>query len=146
MEKSLSLLDEISQSFDCEIPSINTYSPQALAFLGDCVFEIIIRSVMVGRGNKRSDSLHKSKSQIVNARVQAQMIEALEPELTEEEAAWYRRGRNTKTHSSAKNATVGQYKKATGLETMYGYLYLTGQQARMMELTKRGLELVDIIV
>ena len=74
------------------------------------------------------------------AQTQASMIEALLPYLTEEEEAVYKRGRNAKSYTSAKNASIGDYRKATGMEALVGYLYLTGQEARIMELIKTGLK------
>lgn len=146
MEESLSLLDKIKKTFDCDNVDVRTYSPLTLAFMGDCVFEIVIRSVVVERGNRQAGSLHKAKTAVVNAKVQARMIEALMEELTEEERAVYKRGRNAKPHTIAKNASVNDYRKATGLEALFGYLYLNGQEDRILELTKRGLELVDITI
>ena len=146
MEESLSLLDKIKKTFDCDNVDVRTYSPLTLAFIGDCVFEIVIRSIVVERGNRQAGSLHKAKTAVVNAKVQARMIEALMEELTEEERAVYKRGRNAKPHTVAKNASVNDYRKATGLEALFGYLYLNGQEDRILELTKRGLELVNIII
>ena len=146
MEESLSLLDKIKKTFDCDNVDVRMYSPLTLAFMGDCVFEIVIRSIVVERGNRQAGSLHKIKSSVVNAKVQARMIEALMEELTEEERAVYKRGRNAKPHTVAKNASVNDYRKATGLEALFGYLYLNGQEDRILELTKRGLELIDITI
>ena len=146
MEESLSLLGKIKQEFYCGEIDIRTYSPLTLAFLGDCVFEIIIRTVVVERGNRAADGLHKTKSAIVNAGMQAKLAEVLLPELTEEEQGFYRRGRNAKSYTSAKNASIGDYRKATGLEALYGFLYLTDQMDRVLELTRRGLELVNITI
>lgn len=146
MEESLSLLDKIKKTFDCDNVDVRMYSPLTLAFMGDCVFEIVIRSIVVERGNRQAGSLHKIKTSVVNAKVQARMIEALMEELTEEERAVYKRGRNAKPHTVAKNASVNDYRKATGLEALFGYLYLGGQEDRILELTKLGLELVDITI
>ena len=146
MEESLSLLDKIKKTFDCDNVDVRMYSPLTLAFMGDCVFEIVIRSIVVERGNRQAGSLHKIKSSVVNAKVQARMIEALMEELTEEERVIYKRGRNAKPHTVAKNASVNDYRKATGLEALFGYLYLSGQEDRILELTKRGLELIDITI
>ncbi|MDD6655737.1 MAG: ribonuclease III domain-containing protein [Lachnospiraceae bacterium] len=146
MEESLSLLDKIKKTFDCDNVDVRTYSPLTLAFMGDCVFEIVIRSIVVERGNRQAGSLHKAKTAVVNAKVQARMIEALMEELTEEERAVYKRGRNAKPHTVAKNASVNDYRKATGLEALFGYLYLNGQEDRILELTKRGLKLVNITI
>lgn len=144
MEESISLLDHIKKTFDCGEIDIRTYSPLSLAFMGDCVFEIIIRTIVVERGNRQAGGLHKSKTMVVNAKVQAKMIEALMDELTEDEKAVYKRGRNAKPHTVAKNASVNEYRKSTGLEALYGYLYLQGKEDRLMELTKLGLEKVNI--
>lgn len=146
MEKSLSFLEKIKETFECEEIDVKTYSPLALAFMGDCIFEIIIRTVVVERGNRGANGLHKSKSDVVNAKVQAKMAEALLPELTEEELACYKRGRNAKSHTMAKNASVGEYRKATGLEALYGYLYLQNKEDRLLELTKLGLKKINITI
>ena len=144
MEKSVTLLNQIKETFDCGDVDVKTYSPLALAFIGDGIFEIIIRTVVVERGNRSADGLHKTKSRVVNAKVQAKMAEALLEELTEEELACYKRGRNAKSHTAAKNATIAEYRKATGLEALFGYLYLLGKEERILELTKLGLERVDV--
>lgn len=144
MEEELGLLHQIQEQFACKEIDIRTYSPLTLAFLGDCVFEIVIRTVVVGRGNKQPGALHKEKAKIVNAATQARMIEALQEELTEDEVAIYRRGRNAKSYSSAKNASITDYRKATGLEALCGFLYLNGQMDRALYLIERGLEKLEI--
>lgn len=146
MEKSLSLLGKIKETFTCGEIDVKTYSPLTLAFIGDCIFEIIIRTVVVERGNRGVNGLHKTKSAVVNARVQAKMAEALLPELTETELSCYKRGRNAKSYTTAKNASVGEYRKATGLEALYGYLYLQDEEDRLLELTKIGLDKIDITI
>ncbi len=146
MEKSVTLLNQIKDTFDCGDVDVKTYSPLALAFIGDGIFEIIIRTVVVERGNRSADGLHKTKSRVVNAKVQAKMAEALLEELTEEELACYKRGRNAKSHTAAKNASIAEYRKATGLEALFGYLYLSGKEERILELTKLGLEKVDVSI
>ena len=121
-----------------------TYSPLTLAYIGDGIFDLVIRSVVVGRGNTKASQLHQKTSSIVKAKTQAEMIEALESYLTEEEADIYRRGRNAKSPTMAKNATMGDYRKATGFEALMGYLYLQDDFERILELTKRGVELLKI--
>ncbi len=140
MGESLSLLGQIKENFSCEPVDVRTYSPLTLAFIGDCVFDLVIRTVVVERGNRAANGLHKTKSAIVKAQTQAQMIEALLPELTSEEESVYRRGRNAKSYTSAKNASIGDYRKATGLEALIGYLYLMDRTERVLELIKKGLE------
>ena len=140
MEESISLLDLIKQSFELKEVDIRAYSPLTLAYIGDCVYDLVIRTVVVERGNEPANKLHKKTVAYVKAQTQAAMIEALLPYLTEEEEAVYKRGRNAKSYTSAKNASIGDYRKATGMEALVGYLYLTGQEARIMELTKTGLK------
>lgn len=140
MEESISLLDLIKQSFELKEVDIRAYSPLTLAYIGDCVYDLVIRTVVVERGNEPANKLHKKTVAYVKAQTQASMIEALLPYLTEEEKAVYKRGRNAKSYTSAKNASIGDYRKATGMEALVGYLYLTGQEARIMELIKTGLK------
>ena len=90
MEESISLLSQIKETFACKETDIRTYSPITLAFLGDCIYDLVIRTVLVERCNRDANSLHKIKSAVVKADAQAEMIEALLPELTEEEAGVYR--------------------------------------------------------
>ena len=113
---------------------IRTYSPLTLAYIGDGIYDLVIRSVVVGKGNTRAGELHKRTSQIVKAHTQAEMMEVLLPLLTEEEADIYRRGRNAKSPTMAKNATMSDYRKATGFEALMGYLYLSGRTERMVDL------------
>ena len=140
MEESISLLDLIKQSFELKEVDIRAYSPLTLAYIGDCVYDLVSRTVVVERGNEPANKLHKKTVAYVKAQTQASMIEALLPYLTEEEEAVYKRGRNAKSYTSAKNASIGDYRKATGMEALVGYLYLTGQEARIMELIKTGLK------
>ncbi|MBP5744896.1 MAG: ribonuclease III [Lachnospiraceae bacterium] len=141
MEESLSLLEKIKRDFEIKEVDINTYSPLTLAFIGDCIYDLVIRTVIVEQGNRQPQSLHKKKSSIVKAQTQALFIEALTDELDEKEADIYRRGRNAKSYTSAKNASIGDYRKATGFEALMGYLYLTGKEDRMLSLIKRAIEL-----
>lgn len=126
----------IREQFGVERADIRTYSPLTLAYIGDGVFDLVIRSVVVGKGNTRPNRLHHRTSQIVKAHTQAQIIEYLEPQLTEEEADIYRRGRNAKSPTMAKNATMADYRRATGLEALVGYLYLTDRFERLVALVK----------
>lgn len=126
----------IKAQFDIRDVDVKTYSPLSLAYIGDGVFELVIRSVIVAKGNTRASQLHRQTSQIVKAATQAAMIEALEPHLTATEQDIYRRGRNAKSPTMAKNATMSDYRKATGFEALVGYLYLTDQFERIVELTR----------
>ena len=139
MEESITILDAIKRDFDCKEVDIRTYSPLTLAYIGDAIYDLVIRTIVVERGNSSANSLHKKTVAYVNARVQAKMIDALESELTEEETAVYHRGRNAKSYTAAKNASIIEYRKATGLEALCGYLYLQGQQERMLYLIREAI-------
>lgn len=147
MEKSLetgNLLEQIKTVFDCKEQDVRSYSPLALAYIGDAIYDLIIRSVVVERANRSANNLHKKTVKYVKAEAQAAMIQALAEELTEEETAVYKRGRNAKSYTTAKNASMGDYRKATGYEALMGYLYLTGQTDRMLYLVHRGIELAGM--
>lgn len=146
MEESISLLRQLKKEFDCEEVDIRGYSPLTLAYIGDSIYDVIIRTVVVERGNRTPNSLHKKSVQYVKAGTQAEMIEALQEELTEEELAVYKRGRNAKSYTTAKNATVGDYRKATGMEALIGYLYLKDEMGRAIELVKLGLEKLQLTI
>lgn len=139
MDESINLLQKIKQEFDCKDVDLRTYSPLTLAFLGDCVYDIIIRTVVVERGNRAPQGLHKKKSYLVNAKTQKELIESIQDLLTSEEEDIYRRGRNAKSYTSAKNASIGDYRKATGFEALLGYLYLDDKMDRILFLVKEGL-------
>lgn len=139
MEESVTILDAIKSEFECKETDIRTYSPLTLAYIGDAIYDLVIRTVVVERGNKSANNLHKKTVTYVNARVQAKMIDALESELTEDETAVYHRGRNAKSYTAAKNASIIEYRKATGLEALCGYLYLSGQQDRMLYLIREAI-------
>lgn len=126
----------IKQQFEVKDVDIRTYSPLSLAYIGDGVFDLVIRSVIVAKGNTKASQLHHRTSQIVKAATQAKMIDVLEPHLTESEADVYRRGRNAKSPTMAKNATMTDYRKATGFEALMGYLYLTDRFDRIVALTR----------
>ena len=144
MEKSLSLLEKMKQEFSCEGKDIRTYSPLTLAFVGDCVFDLIIRTVIVERANRSPHDLHKMKSAIVKAKTQAELGEVLQEYLEEEEKDVYRRGRNAKSGTTAKNASIGDYRKATALEALIGYLFLKNQEDRILYLVKTGLDKLNV--
>ncbi|MDE6700135.1 MAG: ribonuclease III [Acetatifactor sp.] len=141
MERTM--LDLIKTSFGCEERDVRSYSPLTLAYIGDGVYDLVIRTLVVERANRPPNELHKLTSAYVKAEMQAKIIVALKDELTEEEAQVYKRGRNAKPYTTAKNATRADYHKATGFEAVMGYLYLTGQNQRMLELIRRGLELME---
>lgn len=139
-----SLMQKIKEKFSIEDVDIRTYSPLTLAYIGDGIFDLVIRTIVVGKGNTSANQLHKTTSKIVKAHSQAMMAEAIAEILTEKEADVYRRGRNAKSHTMAKNATVSDYRSATGFEALMGYLYLTNQEDRMMELISYGMDKCDL--
>ncbi len=134
----------IREQFGLKKKDIRTYSPLTLAYIGDGIFDLIIRTVVVDKGNTSPNELHRHTSSIVKAHTQALMVEALEKELTSEEYDVYRRGRNAKSVTTAKNASVADYRKATGFEALMGYLYLEDKFERAVFLTKRALEILQI--
>ncbi len=139
MGESITLLEQIKTTFDCKEQDVRAYSPLALAYMGDGIYDLIIRSVVVERGNCSANLLHKKTTRYVSAVAQSKIVQALMEQLTEDELAVYRRGKNAKPHTTAKNASAGDYMKATGFEALLGYLYLTGQTARILELVKTGI-------
>lgn len=140
MEEGMTILDAIKKEFDCGGVDIRTYSPLALAYIGDAIYDLVIRTVVVERANRHVRNLHKTAIRYVNAATQAKMIETLEDELSEEETAIYHRGRNAKSNTGAKNASIRDYHMATGLEALFGYLYLNGETDRLLELVRLALE------
>ncbi|MCI8615618.1 Mini-ribonuclease 3 [Parablautia intestinalis] len=143
MEESISLLSLIKKSFGLKEVDIRTYSPLTLAYIGDAVYDLIFRTAVVQRGNTSANRLHNRAIQYVKAPAQAVMADALMEEFTPEEFAVYKRGKNAKPYTMAKNATRTEYKKATGLEALVGYLYLTDQMDRALELVQIGLHKIN---
>lgn len=135
---------EIHAAFGTEAADIKTYSPLTFAYIGDAVFEIIIRTLIVEQGQRAANTLHKHTTKIVCAQTQAKMIEAVYGELTEEEQNIYRRGKNTKINSPAKNASLADYRKATGFEALCGYLFLKDDTSRIVAIIKKALELLEM--
>ena len=140
MEKGLGYLKE---TFELEYQDIRTYSPLTLAYIGDAIYELVIRTILVEKGNTQVNKLHKRASRLVKASAQSAMIEKLKPYLTEEEMGVFKRGRNAKAATMAKNAIMSDYRRATGFEALMGYLYLTEQWERMLELMKTGIREVE---
>ncbi|MBR6321856.1 MAG: ribonuclease III [Lachnospiraceae bacterium] len=132
------IVSEILRQF--ALPSVNPtqYSPLALAYIGDNIYELVNRTEMLYRGNKQAQKLHRDCSARANARTQAAAVLAILPMLTEEEEAVYRRGRNAAVYTKAKNASIVEYHEATGFEALIGYLFLSGQYSRAVELIREG--------
>ena len=121
---------------------VKAISNLGLAHMGDCVFEILCRAYLCTRGNKTVDKLHRDTINMVKATSQAKFMEKLLPLLTEEELAYYRRGKNSHVHAVPKSATPAEYAKATGLEALFGALYLLGRTDRLNELFQKVVEQV----
>ena len=119
---------------------INAISNLGLAHMGDCVFEILCRAYLCAKGGKNVGNLHRDTINMVKATSQAVFADKLLPFLTDEELAWYRRGKNSHVHAVPKSCTPAEYAKATGLEALFGALYLSGQTDRLNELFKKGME------
>lgn len=133
-------LNYFKEALHLEARDPGEYSPLALAYIGDAVYDLVIRSLVMNRGNMQVNKMHKKTASLVKAEAQAHMYKLLEDELTEEEKSVYRRGRNTKSGTMAKNATMKDYRMATGFEALMGYLYLTERLERMAMLIGSGLE------
>lgn len=118
---------------------INAISNLGLAHIGDGVFELLCRSYLCASGETTVAQLHHDTVQLVKAPAQAEFVEKIIPVLTEAELAWYRRGKNAHVHAVPRGATAAQYARATGLETLFGALYLSGQTQRLNELFFRML-------
>lgn len=136
METNLIQLKEL---FHLEDQDLRSYSPLTLAYIGDGVYELIIRTILVKRGNCPVNRLHKKASSLVKAGAQSAIMEVIEEELTPEELSVYRRGRNAHSPTMAKHATMADYRRATGFEALMGYLYLKEDYTRMLTLVRMGI-------
>lgn len=134
-----SLITYLKEQFHQGDVDVRTYSPLTLAYIGDAIYDLLIRTLLVDQGNTQVSKLHKRASSLVKAESQSGMVEILESHFTPEEAAVFKRGRNAKSFTSAKNASIADYRRATGFEAVMGHLYLTGQYHRMIDLIKLGL-------
>ena len=145
MEKSVEWQFEaaMQEIFQLREVEIQEYSPLTLAYIGDGIYELLIRTLVVNEGNKPVQKLHKETSDLVQASAQSKMMRRLQEALTEEEHAVYKRGRNSKSVSPAKNQSVTDYRRATGFEALMGYLYLKKDWERMLKLVKTGLESLE---
>ena len=121
----------MEESVKTEQVNAYQYSPLALAYMGDSILDLLVKKYFVTHSNMQPHKYHVEVSKIVKAVNQADYIDQIMEELSEDELDVYKRGRNTNTHSKAKNATMGQYRNATGLEALYGYLYLNGDMERL---------------
>ena len=134
------LTEDLEGRFALPDFDVRQFSPLTLAYIGDAVYELLIRTILVRSVQMPVNRLHRRASQLVNAETQARMAEVLQEVFTEEEEAVFHRGRNAKANTRAKNASIVAYRKATGLEAVCGYLYLKGDMERLMSLLGKGLQ------
>lgn len=132
-------LKGIAEHYPLTKKELQGYSSLGLAYIGDCIYELVIRTMIVTQGNDKANHYHRKTINYVNAAAQTEMMEKIKPVLTDEEKAVFRRGKNAKTPSPAKNQSIHDYHIATGFEALMGYLYLSGQMERLEELIRIGL-------
>lgn len=131
------------ESFAIRHASPESYSPLGLAYIGDSIFDVMVRTIEVSKVNKQVNKYHKDVSKIVCAPAQAKMIKAIKDRLTEEEQQIYKRGRNANYHTKAKNASQTDYRNATGFEAVLGYLYLKEDFERLTDVVKMSLDSLE---
>lgn len=129
----------LHQAFHLKDNDMRSYSPLTLAYIGDGVYELVIRTILVKKGNCPVNQLHRKASSLVKAGTQSSMMEVIEPMLTQEEHSVYKRGRNAHSPTMAKHATMADYRRATGFEALMGYLYLKDDFGRIIELVRAGI-------
>ncbi len=142
MEKSVEWQFDtyMQEIFELKEVDMKEYSPLALAYIGDSIYDLIIKTLVLNEGNCQVQKLHLRTSAYVQAKTQSLMMRTLQEHLTEEEHTVYKRGRNAKSVSPAKNQSVTDYRRATGFEAVLGYLYLRKEWKRMLDLVKTGLK------
>lgn len=136
-------VNEIRKSFELGESDVRSYSPLVLAYVGDSVYEVIVRTLLTDSGTGTVQKLHKKATKYVRASAQAFIITSLKDELTELERDVYKRGRNAKSHKAPKNGSLSEYHKATAFEAVVGYLFLNNEMDRLFYLVKKGIELVN---
>lgn len=134
------LFNIIKEKMQLEEINITDYSPLTLAYIGDGIYEIVIRTIIVDEANRQVNKIHKAASGLVEAGTQAKMIHLIMDDLTEDEIQIFKRGRNAKAVTRAKNASMSEYRRATGFEALMGWLYLSGKSDRMMDLIMLALK------
>ena len=144
IKQKSSLLSGIRDIFPGKKQDVRTYSPLTLAYIGDAVYDLIIRTMVVERANRPANELHRITVRYVSAEAQSRIVETLMGSFTEEELSVYRRGHNSKPHTMAKNASPSDYLKATGFEAVLGYLYLQDRMERVLELVKKGIQMAGL--
>ena len=119
------------------------YSPLALAYIGDAVYEIYVRSHVLESGNTAVNKLHRASTHFVSARAQSRVVKKILPYLTSDEEAVYKRGRNAHSNTSAKNADIVDYRHATGFEALLGYLFISRRYERLNEIVNISFKIID---
>ncbi|MDU5597361.1 MAG: ribonuclease III domain-containing protein [Lachnospiraceae bacterium] len=135
------ILDYLLKPFNIERKEAKEFSPLVLAYIGDAVYELIVRSILVSRGNRPVNKLNKDATSLVKAGAQSEIVKLISDKLSEEEYTVFKRGRNSSPHTMAKNASMTDYKYATGFEALIGFLYLDNRCDRALELVKLGIDL-----
>ena len=125
--------------------TINSIPTLNLAFIGDGVYDLLVREYLVTHSSAHVGELNKRKVGMVNCKSQAEYMQAILPHLTEEETEVYKRGRNTKVNSASKHSTLSDYHAATGMEALFGWLYLKGQTERINELFTLIINHIDLV-
>lgn len=139
-----SMLSDIRAAFSGKKPDVRAYSPLTLAYIGDAVYDLVIRTMVVEQANRPANKLHRITVQYVSAEAQSRIVRTLMESFTEEELSVYRRGHNSKPHTMAKNASPSDYLRATGFEAVLGYLYLQDKMERVLELVKKGIQRAEL--
>lgn len=135
------ILDYLLKPFNIERKEATEFSPLVLAYIGDAVYELIIRSILVSMGNRPVNKLNKDATSLVKASAQSEIIKLISDSLSDKEYTVFKRGRNSSPHTMAKNASMTDYKYATGFEALIGFLYLDNRCDRALELVKLGVDL-----
>ena len=143
MEKDLFHI--IREKMELSEVQITDYSPLTLAYIGDGIYEVIIRTLIIDEANRQVNKIHKAASRLVKAETQAKMIRLIMDDLTEEEQRIYKRGRNAKAVTRAKNASMSDYRTATGFEALIGWLFLSERFERLAELASMGLKVCHAV-
>lgn len=143
-ERNISgIAEQVIEVFGLKRQDVRQIPALTLAYLGDCIYELIIRTLLVEQGRCHVNDLNKRSSFYAKAPTQALMMHRIEELLTEEELSFYKRGRNTKSGSVAKSGTVAEYRTATGFEALMGFLYLEGRTERIFELVRIGISALE---
>ena len=135
------ILDYLLKPFNIERKEATEFSPLVLAYIGDAVYELIIRSILVSMGNRPVNKLNRDATSLVKAYAQSEIIKLISDSLSDKEYTVFKRGRNSSPHTMAKNASMTDYKYATGFEALIGFLYLDNRCDRALELIKLGVDL-----